>query len=824
MTKTFNKLIKCIVATAMFAGVAALSACGPQGDGSIDYVHNGSVKLKLDYKNHDFFEDGIGQVEVLTYIDGDTTHFKNVYGDTSTTLKARYYGIDTPESTGAVQPFGKKASKYTQSKLEKAAANGTIVVSSPFSTAEDGSAGVYDKPKTDSTGSRYLSLVWINETVKNAPVESLVLLNLWIVQDGLSWAKNTSDVPAYKDTFSDAMNQAERLVRGLWAEYDPDFNYGEYLTTTLYDIKKEVMTSLVNTDPDWKNQYDGAKVRITGVVSGFVDRMLYLQERFIFDKETGEPVADDEYDPEHPENYIDEWAGINVFCGMTPINGEYTKVGTYLEVCGVASDSETFGFQISGTQGHWPAALNWKEGDDNCKIILSSTENDGVHALKTFEYSAEDLNDEVNNLVNQISTKDQEIDFDLFCRTKVNEPLICTDAYLNGAGDELTLNFEGYDFTAYVPFGYHGNPDDTADSWMNPNKVVGKSFELSGVFSYHKNSSGEYKFQIIVCGDNDLKCVTDKKGTVRTNPLTIADAYDVTYVPSVYYYFRDRATSVKESTIKTISQVATVIDELEKGKETKEFYAASGTIKSIDTAWDKAYSNITITVTDGSKDIVAYRAKVLSQLDGASIAVNKSVTIVGRIKNFNGKAEFVSSTIIKYDGKGATVRDIEFEDGDLTVYANNIITTETYTDSVINGSIITLFGVPVVKNNEVDFNGASVMSAYPKGQTPEDPIGPAQAAEIAGALEAGTETSSTYYIEGSVKEITVEYDAGTKRISFIITADGSDFLITGAKFASGLNYEDLTVGKEVLVRSVLAKLADGTITTRQNGCQVQSIK
>ena len=67
MTNTFKKLIKFITVAAMFVGVGSLGACGPQGDGSIDYVHNGSVKLKLDYKDHDFFEDGIGQVTVLTY-------------------------------------------------------------------------------------------------------------------------------------------------------------------------------------------------------------------------------------------------------------------------------------------------------------------------------------------------------------------------------------------------------------------------------------------------------------------------------------------------------------------------------------------------------------------------------------------------------------------------------------------------------------------------------------------------------------------------------------------------------------------------------------
>ena len=40
-----------------------------------DYVHDGSVKLSLDYKGKDFYKDGIGQVELYSAIDGDTAHF-----------------------------------------------------------------------------------------------------------------------------------------------------------------------------------------------------------------------------------------------------------------------------------------------------------------------------------------------------------------------------------------------------------------------------------------------------------------------------------------------------------------------------------------------------------------------------------------------------------------------------------------------------------------------------------------------------------------------------------------------------------------------------
>ena len=83
--------------------------------GWIDYASDGSVKLNLDYVGHSFWTDGIEQVTLHSTIDGDTAHFttstKSEKGETL--LKARFYGIDTPESTGKVQPWGTPASKYT---------------------------------------------------------------------------------------------------------------------------------------------------------------------------------------------------------------------------------------------------------------------------------------------------------------------------------------------------------------------------------------------------------------------------------------------------------------------------------------------------------------------------------------------------------------------------------------------------------------------------------------------------------------------------------------------------------------------------------------
>ena len=136
------------------------TATGPSMDDFVDYVHNDQrARLALDYKNadgssRDFFTDGIGQVELRNAIDGDTAHFNPINATTNDYIKTRFYGIDTPESTGQIQLWGKSASKFTSEKLKNAAANGTIVLSSPSQT--------YAEPQVDSTGSRYLGLVWIN--------------------------------------------------------------------------------------------------------------------------------------------------------------------------------------------------------------------------------------------------------------------------------------------------------------------------------------------------------------------------------------------------------------------------------------------------------------------------------------------------------------------------------------------------------------------------------------------------------------------------------------------------------------------------------------
>ena len=81
----------------------------------------------IDYAGQVQFDKGSSQTAkvqvtgIKSFIDGDTTHF---YVPTSVSatgfVKARYIGVNTPESTGKIEPWGKKASTFTKEKLSSA--------------------------------------------------------------------------------------------------------------------------------------------------------------------------------------------------------------------------------------------------------------------------------------------------------------------------------------------------------------------------------------------------------------------------------------------------------------------------------------------------------------------------------------------------------------------------------------------------------------------------------------------------------------------------------------------------------------------------------
>lgn len=256
--KYFSKILILLLALVMATGCFA--ACGETtpSDGTGE-SQSGVSEEFVDYASTVKFDPNSGRANtsatVKTYVDGDTTHF-NVSDPTFTggVLKARYLGINTPESTGQIEPWGKKASNYTKEALKSAT---SIMVESDTATWNP-----------DSTGDRYLVWVWY----KTASDTDYRCLNLEILQQGLAVASKSSDT-SYADICVTILNQAVRHKLYVHSkDKDPDFYYGEAMPITLKELKTNIET------------YRDKSVSFEGVVVRNSGQTAYVEE---YDEETG---------------------------------------------------------------------------------------------------------------------------------------------------------------------------------------------------------------------------------------------------------------------------------------------------------------------------------------------------------------------------------------------------------------------------------------------------------------------------------------------------------------------------------------------------------
>lgn len=212
----------------------------------IDYA----ASVKLDMNSETVKQ----EVTVKAYVDGDTTHF---YVPATISagglLKARYLAVNTPESTGKIEEWGKKASSFTKSRLETAS---SIIIES-----DDG------KWNVDSTGGRHLVWVWY----KPDGASEYRNLNIELLQEGLSIASSAGS-NRYGEVCMQAIAQAK--ANGLHMhskEDDPDFYYGDSIPVTL----KELRTNI--------ELYENLKVSFEGVITYEGPQTVYVEE---YDAET----------------------------------------------------------------------------------------------------------------------------------------------------------------------------------------------------------------------------------------------------------------------------------------------------------------------------------------------------------------------------------------------------------------------------------------------------------------------------------------------------------------------------------------------------------
>ena len=240
------------------------------------------------------------EVTVKNFVDGDTVHFNvptSLIGDGE--LKARFIALNTPESTGKIEEYGKAASRFTHEKLENAAA---ILIES-----DD------DHWNVDSTGGRYLIWVWYKEKEDS----SWRNLNIELLQNGLAISNSTAQ-NRYGQIAMAALDQARTLKLNLYSgKPDPDFFYGDAIELSLSELRRHA------------KDYEGKKVAFEGVVSQVSGSSAYVEEP---DPETG------------------LYNGISIFFGYNLSGGglEILTAGNRVRVVGLVQYYEAGGvWQIS---------------------------------------------------------------------------------------------------------------------------------------------------------------------------------------------------------------------------------------------------------------------------------------------------------------------------------------------------------------------------------------------------------------------------------------------------------------------------------------------
>ena len=271
----------------------------------VDYVS----QLKLDMSSETLKQ----EVTVKTYVDGDTTHF---YVPESVmdggVLKARFLAVNTPESTGKIEEYGKKAAKFTREKLSAAT---SILIES-----DD------DKWNADSTGDRYLVWVWYR-TDDTEPYRNL---NLEILQNGLAIASSSAN-NRYGQIMVNAIAQAKAQKLNVHSgQKDPDFYYGEAIELTLKELR-------INTEA-----YSGMKVAFNGVITMNSNNSVYIED---YDSESG------------------LYYGISAYYG-------FNLSGAGLEVLTVGNL-----VRIVGTVQYYEAGGTWQVSDLNYRLMKPDDPN-----------------------------------------------------------------------------------------------------------------------------------------------------------------------------------------------------------------------------------------------------------------------------------------------------------------------------------------------------------------------------------------------------------------------------------------------------------------
>lgn len=434
-----TRVISVLLLVTMLLGLVACGTPVEETPTHVDYASE--VKLDMDSDTFKL------KVDVHIYIDGDTTHFNvptSVHEEG--VLKARYLAINTPESTGRVEAWGKKASDFTKERLKNAT---SIIIES-----DD------DKLNADSTGNRYMLWIWY----KTEESEDYRNLNIEILQNGLAIASNSAQ-NRYGETCMKAIDQAKAEKLHVYStEKDPDFHYGAAEEMTLKQLRTHI------------TEYGQKKVAFEGVISAIYDGSFYIEE---YDAETNMSYGVSVYYqtaglPGKALSFIELGNRVRVVATVT-----YFEAGDIWQVSGLTyslmKPNDPSNFQLI-SQGHTPAYTLTTPSDfinKKVDVVITTTNEEGeeIETEKTFDYAelAMDTSISMNGLdvVDSKTNKNGEV------------TLFCT------AGGVRVQIFLG------LMYDDAGNP-------VSANNFMGKTIDVKGIVDkYYEN----YQIRILAYSD-----------------------------------------------------------------------------------------------------------------------------------------------------------------------------------------------------------------------------------------------------------------------------------------------------------------------------------
>jgi hypothetical protein len=220
----FNKKIRLFILVGAVLSAGLISSCDNGSADDLPTPITDDFKLTLEYEGKDFLSDFIGIVTFRSHTDGDTTNFSS--GPQQVPLTGRYLGVNTPESTITIEPWGVMASQFVKRRVENAYRIVLVNDSNTYGA-------------TDSIGNRHLVFVWYQMRAD----EDFRLLNLELIEQAYSRNQLFVDSPMlqYRAHFIQAARNAEDTGRRIYGERDPGWDYTNRIIedVTIRDIREK---------------------------------------------------------------------------------------------------------------------------------------------------------------------------------------------------------------------------------------------------------------------------------------------------------------------------------------------------------------------------------------------------------------------------------------------------------------------------------------------------------------------------------------------------------------------------------------------------------